>query len=58
MLHDFMFNFPVEFENKQKKLGCHLKKSKNHYLLIVKNKLRLKHPVEDILNKMIKKNFI
>ena len=44
MLHELMFNFSVEFENKQKKLGCHLKKSKNEYLFIVKNKLRLKTP--------------
>ena len=42
MLHDFVFNFSVEVENKQKKLGTHLKKSKNEYLFIVKNKLRLK----------------
>ena len=32
MLHDFMFSFSVEFENKQKKIGCHLKKSKNEYI--------------------------
>ena len=36
MLHDFMLNFSEEFENKRKKLGCHLKKSKNEYLFIVK----------------------
>ena len=44
MLHDFMFNFFVEFKNKRKKFVCRLKKSKNKYLLIVKNKLRLKTP--------------
>ena len=54
MLHDFMFNVSVEFKNKLKKLGCHLKNQKISIYSLWKINWDWKHLVEDNVNKKIK----
>ena len=43
MLHDFRFNFSVEFENKPKKLGCHLKKNQKMSIYSLLKKIEIKN---------------